>query len=277
MNPYVASTIEWMRGVNRSPAIVDVVRRVRRVLPGDPTFGDPLSMAGPGSALAVARAADKFLDDEPGASREVGLGALQVWQAVLERTGRGRGERDVTIVFTDLVGFSSWSLVAGDADTLTLLRKVSKAVEPAVATAGGHVVKRLGDGIMAVFYRPDKALEAVVNARAALEEVSVNGFTPTMRVGIHTGSPRQIGSDWLGVDVTVAARVMQTGGNGNLMISQVALDALPAGTLESLDLAARPYRRGFFAPKLSGVPEDLKILRLVASPSRRAEKASPIG
>lgn len=268
MNPYVASTLRWVRGVNRSPAVVDVVRRVRRILPGDPTFGDPLSMAGSGSALAVARAADRFLDDEPGASREVGLGALQLWQAVLERTGRGRGERDVTIVFTDLVGFSSWSLVAGDTDTLTLLRKVSKAVEPAVAANGGHVVKRLGDGVMAVFYRPDQALTAAVAARESLAFVDVDGYTPTMRVGIHTGSPRQIGSDWLGVDVTVAARVMQTGGNGNLMMSQVAFDALPAGTLEELGLAARPYRRGFFAPKLNGVPEDLKILRLVQSPQR---------
>nr|WP_296773047.1 adenylate/guanylate cyclase domain-containing protein [Rhodococcus sp. (in: high G+C Gram-positive bacteria)] len=268
MNPYVASTLDWVRGVNRRPAVVGAVRRMRRVLPGDPTFGDPLSMAGPGSALAIARVADKFLDDEPGASREMGLGALQLWQAVLERTGRGRGERDVTIVFTDLVGFSTWSLGAGDVDTLTLLRKVSKAVEPAVAVGGGHVVKRLGDGIMADFYRPEKALEAVVAARAALAEVDVDGYTPTMRVGIHTGSPRQIGSDWLGVDVTVAARVMQTGGNGNLMISHTALEAMPDGTLQGLDLASRPYRRGFFAPKLNGVPEDLKILRLVQTPQR---------
>ena len=189
-------------------------------------------------------------------------------QAVLERTGRGHGERDVTIVFTDIVGFSTWSLGAGDADTLTLLRKVSKAVEPAVAAGGGHVVKRLGDGIMAVFYHPDKAVEAVVTARAALARVEVNGYTPTMRVGIHTGSPRQIGSDWLGVDVTVAARVMQAGGNGNVMISHTALDALPEGTLEELGLTTRPYRRGFFAPKLSGVPEDLKIVRLIQTPER---------
>jgi adenylate cyclase len=266
MNPYVASTFDWVRRVNRRPEVVGAVRRVRRILPGDPTFGDPLSMAGPGSALAVARVADKFLDDEPGASREVGLGALQLWQAVLERTGRGRGERDVTIVFTDLVGFSTWSLGAGDVATLTLLRKVSKAVEPPVAMGGGHVVKRLGDGIMAVFYRPEKALEAIMAARSALAKVDVDGYTPVMRVGIHTGSPRQIGSDWLGVDVTVAARVMQTGGNGNLMISQAALDAMPTDALVELGLVARPYRRGFFAPKLSGVPEDLKILRLVQSP-----------
>lgn len=268
MNPYVTSTVEWVRGVNRRPSVVGVVRKIRRVLPGDPSFGDPLSLAGPGSALAVARVADKFLDDEPGATREVGLGALQLWQAILERTGHGRGERDVTIVFTDLVGFSTWSLGAGDADTLTLLRKVSKAVEPAVAANGGHVVKRLGDGVMAVFYRPEAALEAAVAARTALADVDVGGYTPTMRVGIHTGSPRQMGSDWLGVDVTVAARVMQTGGNGNLMISQTTLDAMPSGTLEDLGLVPRPYRRGFFAPKLNGVPEGLVILRLVQSPQR---------
>lgn len=268
MNSYVESTLGWVRAVNRRPEVVDVVRRIRRVLPGDPTFGDPLSMAGPGSALAVARVADKFLDDEPGATREFGLGALQIWQAVLERTGRGRGERDVTIVFTDLVGFSSWSLGAGDADTLTLLRKVSKAVEPAVAAAGGHVVKRLGDGIMAVFYHPEGALDAVVTARAALAEVDVDGYTPTMRVGIHTGNPRHIGSDWLGVDVTIAARVMQAGGNGNMMMSQTAVDALPDGTLDELGLAVKPYRRGFFAPKLNGVPDDLKIVKLVQAPQR---------
>ncbi|OZC48243.1 adenylate/guanylate cyclase domain-containing protein [Rhodococcus sp. 14-2470-1a] len=259
----LSSMVGWVQDVNRSPGVVDVVRRFRRVLPGDPTFGDPLSLAGEGSALAVARVADKFRGDEPGATREIGLGALQVWQAVLERTGRGRGERDVTIVFTDLVGFSSWSLVAGDAATLTLLRKVSQAVEPAVAAGGGHVVKRLGDGIMAVFYRPDQALEAVVAARTALSEVDVDGYTPTMRVGIHTGNPRQIGSDWLGVDVTIAARVMQTGGNGNLMISRNAFDAVHPDTVDALGLVPRPYRRGFFAPKLTGVPEDLKILRLV--------------
>ncbi|SNS64926.1 adenylate cyclase [Rhodococcoides kyotonense] len=225
-------------------------------------------MAGPGSALAVARVADRFRGDEPGASRELGLGALQLWQALLERAGRGRGERDVTIVFTDLVGFSSWSLVAGDADTLTLLRQVSKAVEPAVDMHGGRVVKRLGDGLMAVFHRPDKALHAVAAARSALTDVDIDGYTPTMRVGIHTGNPRQIGSDWLGVDVTVAARVMETGGNGNLMISQRSLERMPPGTLEHLGLTARPYRRGFFAPKLNGVPEDLRILRLVQTPER---------
>lgn len=273
MNGVFSTVVDWVRSTNRSPTVVETVRRVRRALPGDPTFGDPLSIDGPGRTLALARVADRFLaanglDEQYGASREVGLGALQLWQAILERTGHGRGEQDVTIVFTDLVGFSTWSLSAGDTETLALLRLVATAVEPEMTARGGHVVKRMGDGLMAVFPDPGKAVEAVLSARTALAAVDVDGYTPTMRVGIHTGNPRQIGSDWLGVDVTVAARVMQTGGNGNMMISADAVEAMEPHALDEMHLVVKPYRRGFFAPKLKGAPDDLRILRLVQTPQR---------
>lgn len=54
-------------------------------------------------------------------------------------------------MFTDLVGFSDWSLATGDEATLRLLRKVAAAVEPPLLDRGGHIVKRMGDGLMAVF------------------------------------------------------------------------------------------------------------------------------
>ncbi|TQF69499.1 adenylate/guanylate cyclase domain-containing protein [Rhodococcus spelaei] len=254
--------LAWIRAVDSAPAVVDTVRRARRALPGDPSFGDPLSTAGPGGVRAMARAADRLLDDGPGASREVSLGALQVWQALLERTGRGRGTREVTIVFTDLIGFSDWALAAGDEATLDLLRDVARAIEPPVADLGGHVVKRMGDGMMAVFTRPDRAIEAAFAARTALAEVRNGGYRPRMRVGIHTGVPRQIGADWLGVDVNVAARVMQAGGDANVMASSVTLDALEPGLLDDLGVRAKAYRRGLFAAPLRGVPDDLRLFTL---------------
>jgi adenylate cyclase len=252
----------WVGALNRRPQLIEGLRRVRRALPGDPAFGDPLSTAGPGTARAVARVADRFLDHQPGASREMSLGALQVWQALLERTGRGRGTREVTIVFTDLVGFSSWSLPAGDTATLALLRDVAKAIETPMVDRGGHVVKRMGDGVMAVFPSPDRAVDAVFAAQDALRNVEVDGYRPRMRVGIHTGVPRQIGSDWLGVDVTIAARMMELGGDGNVMASSATLSALQPGTLEELGISVKPWRRAFFAPAPSGVPSDLGIWRL---------------
>lgn len=53
--------------------------------------------------------------------------------------------------------------------------------------AGGHIVKRMGDGIMAVFRDPTVAVRAVVAAKEELKSVDVDGYTPRMRVGIHTG------------------------------------------------------------------------------------------
>lgn len=255
----VVSALAWMRAVDSAPAVVETIRRARRALPGDPGFGDPLSTAGPGGARAVARVADRLHGDRPGASREVGLGALQVWQALLERTGHGRGTREMTLVFTDLVGYSDFALAAGDEAAIALLREVARAIEPPVALRGGHVVKRMGDGMMAVFARPDRALEAVFEARAALARVDCHGHRPRMRVGVHTGVPRPVGADWLGVDVNIAARVMQAGGDGNVVVSAATVDALGPDRLGELGLRLRPYRRGLFAAAPSGVPADLQM------------------
>ncbi|WP_373863611.1 adenylate/guanylate cyclase domain-containing protein [Nocardia vermiculata] len=251
-----------MAAANQRADVIDVIRQAREKLPGDPSFGDPLSLSGVGSARAVARAADKIVGDSPSAAKELGLGALQVWQAVLERVGRGKGNQEVTILFTDLVAFSRWSLSAGDEATLELLRRVASAIEPPIAERGGQVVKRMGDGIMAVFTSPDSAVRALVTAKRNLADVQVAGYRPRMRAGLHTGTPRELGGDWLGVDVTVAARVMETGGDGNTMISGIALEALHPDTLTELGITPKPYRRGVFAAPLNGVPEGTRIFRL---------------
>jgi len=124
---------EWLRGTNQSPGVIALVRRARRRLPGDPDFGDPLSTAGQGGPRAAARAAGRLLGERGGASREVSLGALQVWQALTEAVSRRPANPEVTIVFTDLVGFSTWSLRAGDEATLKLLRRVARAIKPSLS------------------------------------------------------------------------------------------------------------------------------------------------
>ncbi|MFD4292150.1 adenylate/guanylate cyclase domain-containing protein [Rhodococcus sp. NPDC058505] len=255
----VASALAWLRAVDSAPAVVDTVRRVRRALPGDASFGDPLSTAGPGGVRAVARVADRLRGERPGAAREAGFGALQLWQAVLERTGHGRGTREMTLVFTDLVGYSDFALAAGDEATIDLLREVARAIEPPVVERGGLVVKRMGDGMMAVFARPDRAIEAVFAARSALGGVECHGHRPRMRVGVHTGIPRQVGADWLGVDVNIAARVMQAGADGHVMASAATVDALGSERLAELGLLARPFRRGLFSSAPRGVPADLRM------------------
>jgi adenylate cyclase len=168
----------------------------------------------------------------------------------------------VTLVFTDLVGFSTWSLSVGDEATLRLLRRVSQVVEPPLLEAGGHIVKRMGDGIMAVFPEPIAAVRAAIAARDAVKAVEVDGYTPRMRVGIHTGRPQRIGSDWLGVDVNIAARVMERATRGELVVSAPTLEGIPDEDFESLGVTAKRLRRQVFTAKQGGVPADLTMYRL---------------
>jgi class 3 adenylate cyclase len=254
--------------------VVAALRRARRALPGDPYFGDRLSTSGFGGPAAAARAADRLLGDRDAASREISLGALQVWQALTDRVGRKPAQDEVTLVFTDLVDFSRWALEAGDDATLKLLRQVAQVVEPPLLEVGGQVVKRMGDGIMACFPDQVTAIAAVSVAREALKSVEVDGYTPVMRVGIHTGRPQRIGSDWLGVDVNIAARVMECASKGGVLISGATLEHLTPEQLDELGVAAKRLRRPLLAHRLSGVPSDITIYRLETRRDLSAAHAS---
>lgn len=262
--PGLPGPLGWLQNANRSPAVVDLVRRMRRSLPGDPDFGDRLSVSGEGGPRAAARVADRLLDRDA-ASREVSLGALQVWQALTERVSGTPANPEVTLVFTDLVGFSSWSLRSGDDATLRLLRRVAQVIEPPVLEAGGHIVKRMGDGMMAVFSDPATALGAMLVALDGVKSIDVDGYAPRMRVGIHTGRPQRIGSDWLGVDVNIAARVMERANSGGLVVSHTTLEGISEGQLAELGVSVKRQRRQMFSTKPEGVPDDLVMYRVKTS------------
>ena len=225
-------------------------RLARQLLPGDSEFGDPLSTAGGKPPHVLGRQLSALSRERPSALGEVGLGALQVWQALAEAQGRGRGKRELAILFTDLVGFSGWALEAGDTAAIDLLRDLGRAVEPAVREHDGRVVKRLGDGLMAVFDDPNDALEAAIEARGRAGEIEVEGHRPALRAGIHVGRPRRLGGDYLGVDVNVAARVAAAAEGGEILVSETAQAKLDG------DGPQLRRRSGFEAP---GAPENLQV------------------
>lgn len=273
----IARAADKMRSANRSPNVIDMVRRARRVLPGDPGFGDSLSIAGDGGARAAARATARMMGGVESASQQVSLAGLQVWQALADRVERRSGDRDVTLVFTDLVGFSAWSLEAGDTATVTLLRRVARAVEPLLLDRGGRIVKRMGDGIMAVFDNPTVALAAVVAADEALRSVEVNGYTPRMRIGIHTGRPRQLGADWLGVDVNIAARVMEQAADGGMVISDATLSRISKDHLAELGVSAESLRGELISGRVEGIPPGMMMYRLSTSERSRSNPGLAAG
>ena len=232
------------------PRLMQAMKIARRLLPGDSRYGDPLSTVGSEPRQLMARRLGDLAAERPGILKEVGLSALQVWEAVSEEGGQRLDGARLAIVFTDLVGFSNWALQAGDDPALELLRDVADAIEPPVVRRGGEVVKRLGDGMMAVFEDPAKAIDAVLEGRERLGAVDVDGYRPRMRAGIHVGTPRRLGDDYLGVDVNVAARVAEHASGDEVLISGDALS-----TLEPDTVTAR--KKLLFRAK--GVPSDVTV------------------
>jgi adenylate cyclase len=193
--------------------------------------------------------------EEPGVAGELGAAVLQGWQRLAEAQGRGRGEVDVAILFTDLVSFSEWALDAGDELAVSLLGEVGEAIEPPILTRRGEVVKRLGDGLMAVFGDASSATEAAFEACERVAMVNVAGHCPRLRTGIHLGRPRKVGRDYLGVDVNIAARLAESAQPNEILVSSPTLSALDPGSVSAT-------RREFQA---RGAPPDL-----VAHAVRRA-------
>lgn len=212
--------------LNRDPTLLSLVRTLRKVLPGDDRVTDPLSLTSDNQPRAVSKMMSELSSEHPGVLGETGLGALQVWRTVSEAQGRGRGKKELAIVFTDLVAFSDWALAAGDGAAVELLRDVSVAIEPPVKAHDGTVVKRLGDGMMAVFKSAEGGLAAILEGRERLADLKVDGYQPQIRAGLHVGLPRKVGKDYFGVDVNIAARVADGAGPDELLISGATLDSI---------------------------------------------------
>jgi adenylate cyclase len=233
-----------------NPQMLKIAKWVRARLPGDSELGDALSTTGDEPSLMLARRLSELGTERPSATREIGLGALQVWQSLSEAQGRGRGERDVAILFTDLVEFSAWALDVGDDTALELLRRVGACEDAAVNAHGGTVVKRLGDGMMAAFRDADSAVCAAHAAREKVASVAADGYQPQLRAGVHLGRPRKIGSDYLGVDVNIAARVAGGAKPGEVLVSSAACSKLDESAFEL------KRRRRF---KAKGAPKELEV------------------
>jgi adenylate cyclase len=246
---------ETARRFDSRPGLVATAELIRRILPGDKQYGDSFSPAGDALPQHLVRLVADLRSERPSAVRELGLGALQAWQALSEAQRRGRGAVDVAILFTDLVGFSSWALEAGDEAALRLLRLVCAAEDHAVSEHQGVIVKRLGDGAMAVFSHSGHAVQAALDLQRLLAEIEVEGHRPELRAGVHLGRPRRIRGDYLGIDVNVAARVVDAAEGGEILVSERACEELEPAAFEF------GHKRRLGAP---GAPKELSVCAVKA-------------
>src|ERR1700730_18072124 len=95
------------RRLNRSPKLLNAARRTREWALGDERIDHGLAGVRGRPVDVAFRQLAALRTEEPGVAGELGAAVLQGWQRLAEAQGRGRGEVDVAVLFTDLVNFSA--------------------------------------------------------------------------------------------------------------------------------------------------------------------------
>ena len=129
-----------------------------------------------------------------------------------------------TVLFTDIVGSTERAQVAGDQRWRELLDVHDELARRLVAEEGGRLVKRTGDGILAVFDGPGRAIRCALALRRELREVGLD-----IRAGVHVGELDLRGDDVGGIAVHIGARIMAAAGPGEVLVSRTVRD-LVAGS-----------------------------------------------
>src|SRR5437773_2833293 len=96
--------------------------------------------------------------------------------------------RPLTVMFTDIAGFTAYAATRGDRAAARLIHRHDRAVLPAIRRHSGRILKRLGDGLMAAFASPAAALRAALEMQQAARGVR-------LRIGIHRSEERRVGKE----------------------------------------------------------------------------------
>jgi class 3 adenylate cyclase len=124
-----------------------------------------------------------------------------------------------TVLFTDIVGSTERAQATGDRRWRELLDAHDEAARRLVAQEGGRRIKSTGDGVLAVFDGPGRAIRCAVALRKELEGLGIE-----IRAGIHTGELDVTDDDVGGIAVHIAARIMATAGPGEILVSRTVHD-----------------------------------------------------
>jgi class 3 adenylate cyclase len=156
---------------------------------------------------------------------------------------RGSVEEDrvlATVVFTDIVSSTEQLAARGDDAWRRVLDSHDRAMNRVVEGHRGRVVKQLGDGILATFDGPARAVRC---AAALLEAARDQGMA--LRAGVHTGEIEIRPADVTGIAVHIASRIAALADANEILVSRTVVDLTTGSGLQF-------ERRG--EPKLKGVP-----------------------
>lgn len=162
----------------------------------------------------------------------------------------------MTVMFTDIVESTVRASALGDAEWREHLRRHNDLTRGKVAAWGGQPVKSTGDGYLATFDGPAKAVGC---ARELTDEITSLGIE--LRAGVHIGECELLGDDIAGMAVHIGARIGALAGPGEVLVSSTVKDLMIGSTAGFTDRGEH---------ELKGVPGQWRVYR-VGDPDEVAE------
>jgi class 3 adenylate cyclase len=150
-----------------------------------------------------------------------------------------------TVMFTDIVESTRQAAALGDRRWRDLLGRHDALMRRELERHRGRAVKTMGDGFLATFDGPARAIRCACSVRDALRDLGIE-----VRAGLHTGEFDLIGDDVGGIAVNIGARVGSAAGPGEVLVSRTVTDLVAGSGIAFED-------RGVHA--LKGVPGEWQL------------------
>jgi class 3 adenylate cyclase len=142
-----------------------------------------------------------------------------------------------TLLFTDIVGSTEIASRLGDTRWRELLSSYLEKARAELERYGGREVTTTGDGMLATFDGPARALHCAVAIRAAAHAEDLH-----IRTGVHVGEVELVGDDVRGVAVHEAARIMAAASDDEILVSDLTRALASAGGLEFEDRGTHAFK-----------------------------------
>ena len=148
------------------------------------------------------------------------------------------GERVLTtILFTDIVASTSTAERLGDKEWRRLLASHGEDVRGLLELYRGREVKMTGDGFLATFDAPARAIEFALELAAAAGKLGIE-----IRAGLHTGEVEVVGGDLRGVAVHLAARIMGAAEPGTVFVSATSRELASGAATAFVDRGIHQFK-----------------------------------
>jgi class 3 adenylate cyclase len=177
------------------------------------------------SRAAASRIPNARFVELPGSETDLFLGETAPVLAEIQRflaepiTDSSSDRQLSTVLFTDIVSSTEQLAAHGDDAWRHLLDHHDRAIGQIVTGFRGRVVKHLGDGTLATFDGPARAVRCAVALRDAARDEGL-----TLRSGLHTGEIEIRPSDVTGIAVHIASRIAAIAHPGQILVSRTVVD-----------------------------------------------------